>query len=256
MEFLRRERDGSDRSGRSVGSGSSVRSFGSGSSDGSGYGVAEEEEEEEEEEDEEGDDDDGVVEVEDSEKEKSDDKKDDDDDKEKRKTTGPSTSKKSEPKTPASSSAAASVSTPGSVKKSPSLSHFPLSSAVAPQLTSIALPPQSPLARKGRNNSERVAMLEKVVKFYEELTGVTVQPGKEDNQFSCTAVNSSEHRAIEFQMLFGDTTVEYTPAKIDVPKDFTLSEEVTEAIEFDKSQSPVFLSKLIDELYAVLVPEE
>ena len=175
---------------------------------------------------------------------------------ESRKTLEPSSAKQSVPKTPGASTRA--VSAPGSVKKSPALSHVPLSSAVAPERTSIALPPQSPRASKDHSGAARIALLERVVKFYEDLTGITVQPSDaagDESSFACTAVNAPEHRAIEFQMLFGDNTVDYTPVKIDVPKDFSLSEMVTEAIEFEKTQTPIFLSKLLDELHSELVSE-
>lgn len=169
--------------------------------------------------------------------------------------------------------------TPGSVKKSPALAHVPLQSAPAPERTSIALPPQSPLtaprahsptgsadtgadtgAGPGSAAAVRVAQLERIVKFYEELTGVTVQPGPDpagelqSPQFACTAVDCSAQRAVQFQLLFGERSVEYTPTRIDVPADLALSEEVTEAIEFSSTLTPIFLVKLIDELNSTVVP--
>ena len=161
------------------------------------------------------------------------------------------------------------------IKKSPALSHVPVSTAAAPERTTIALPPQSPLtltdAQKAaatataHSREVRIAQLERVVKFYELLTSVTVQPtGDPESElksplFCCTLASSSgERRAVEFRMLFGDSTVEYTPTKIDVPPSFALSEEFTEAIEFDGAQTPVFISKLIDELYSTVdtAPDE
>ena len=164
--------------------------------------------------------------------------------------------------------------TPGSVKKSPALAHVPLQSAPAPERTSIALPPQSPLtaprAHSPGTHSDtggaegagavRIAQLERIVKFYEELTGVTVQPGPDpagelqSPRFACTAVDCSAQRAVQFQLLFGERSVEYTPTRIDVPADLALSEEVTEAIEFSSTLTPIFLVKLIDELNSTVVP--
>lgn len=168
--------------------------------------------------------------------------------------------------------------TPGSVKKSPALAHVPLQSAPAPERTSIALPPQSPLtaprahspagsadtgadsAGTGGAAAVRVAQLERIVKFYEELTGVTVQPGPDpagelqSPRFACTAVDCRAQRAVQFQLLFGERSVEYTPTRIDVPADLALSEEVTEAIEFSSTLTPIFLVKLIDELNSTVVP--
>ena len=206
-------------------------------------------------------------------------KKKDDEKEKKRETDVGAAPLKTVPHTPGNE-AGIKARTPGSIKKSPALAHVPLQSAPAPERTSIALPPQSPLTapnssssstsssnntsnstEEGSGDRVRVAQLERIVKCYEELTGVTVQPGPDparelqSPRFACTAVDCSAQRAVQFQLLFGERSVEYTPTRIDVPADLTLSEEVTEAIEFSSTLTPIFLVKLIDELNSTVVPE-
>jgi hypothetical protein len=87
-------------------------------------------------------------------------------------------------------------------------------------------------------------------------------------RWECTLANRAAGRAVQFDLVVGDTSVEYTPTKIDVPDEVkpedamareaegegepqgcVLSEAVTEAIEFDRTMLPVFLSKLVEELF-------
>lgn len=170
------------------------------------------------------------------------------------------------PETPAISSQK-SIGRRTSLARTPAFPHTPISSArraVRASIAMEAIPPPPPREPAPEPPTTRMTL-----DLYAQLTGLTAV-WKGENHWECTFANREAGRAIQFELVVGESSVEYTPTKIDVPDEVSasvaatataagvdgelggcmLSEAVTEAIEFDRSQLPVFLSKLIEELYA------
>lgn len=117
-------------------------------------------------------------------------------------------------------------------------------------------------SKKGGKNGDK-SKGDDVLSFYGMLTGISVVP--RDEGYECVLENKEKARMVKFRIVVEENgTAHYTPLTIDVPDrvpgdvdDGTeavvvgcvLTEMVTEPIDFPTSQLPVFLSKLIDELF-------
>lgn len=153
-----------------------------------------------------------------------------------------------------------------SMLRMPSFVHTPVSSMRKPVRGSIARPspppspavPPPPPTPKPTTTTTTAASDEDVneddakqLELYRLLTGLRAHWDSSRGLYTCTFSNADSGRGIEFELVVGDSSCEYTPLRIDdggEPGAF--SEVVTDAIEFDRDQLPVFLGKLIEELYA------
>lgn len=127
----------------------------------------------------------------------------------------------------------------------------------------VAAPQQRRGEDSGNSSSSKS---DDVLSFYGMLTGLSVTP--KDNGYECVLENKEKGRTLKFRIAVENGTAHYTPLTIDVPDrvppgsldgddgdDDTevlgcvLTEMVTEPIDFPTFQLPVFLSKVIDELF-------
>ena len=128
------------------------------------------------------------------------------------------------------------------------------------QLQSPAPPSPAKVSASGSGLEESA---ESIHGFYRELTGMSVV--QKNGGYECVLENREKGRTVKFRIAVEDRTAHYTPLTIDVPDRVTasasngdddaeiagcvLTEVVTEPIDFPMSQLPVFLSRLIDELF-------
>jgi len=99
------------------------------------------------------------------------------------------------------------------------------------------------------SGDDKINELKNMINFYFSFTGVKVVPLDDENTFECTLKNKQTSCNVVLIFKLGpNNTVECEPKTIELNTD-SIPAYLEDTCVFDKKQMPVFLAKVINELY-------
>jgi len=107
------------------------------------------------------------------------------------------------------------------------------------------------IAKKDNSSSsdDKINELKNMINFYFFFTGVKVVPLDAENTFECTLKNKQTNgNVVLICKLLSNNSVECVPKTIELSTD-SIPEYLAYTCEVDRKQMPVFLAKVINELY-------
>jgi len=109
-------------------------------------------------------------------------------------------------------------------------------------------PTATTIAKKDNSSDDKINELKNLIHYYFYFTGVKIVSLDAENTFECTLKNKQTNCNVVLIFKLGPNEVECEPKTIELNTD-SIPEYLACACSFDKKQMPVFLAKVINELY-------